>query len=457
MGDSRTIQLEDRLRMQGAQTAAQLAAALDVSQPTISRAIADAGDRIVRIGRARATRYALGRDIARAGRQWPLYRIDPAGHAHRLGALHALHGGGFHFESSLPLPALLYGEFSTGLFPGLPWFLDDQRPQGFLGRAFARRVAVDIGASPELARWQADDTILALLRYGDDQPGDLVLGDAALQRALQQALDPADALSIADRETEYPRRADAALRGEDMGSSAGGEQPKFAVRLREGDDYVSAFVKFSERDTPAGRRWSDLLRCESIAGETLRAHGQDATRAEIVEADGRTFLQSTRFDRTAALGRRGFVSLAALDAAYFGHGRIDWWRFAPQLLREGWIDADSARRLRLLGWFGALIANSDMHLGNAALILSDARPLALAPAYDMLPMHFRPASSGEVVQRDYAVILPTPEFREDWRAAATMALDFWNRVADEARISGEFRAIAGGAAAALGHAMARQR
>jgi hypothetical protein len=34
--------------------------------------------------------------------------------------------------------------------PGLSWFLDDQRPQGFLGRAFARRVAEDIGAWPDL-------------------------------------------------------------------------------------------------------------------------------------------------------------------------------------------------------------------------------------------------------------------------------------------------------------------
>lgn len=458
MGDSRTTQIQDLLQTQGAQTATQLGKVLDVSQPTVSRAIAEAGDQIVRIGRARATRYALGREIARAGRHWPLYRIDRAGRASRLGELHALHGDGFHFEAFLPLPSLCHGDFAEGLFPGLPWFLDDQRPQGFLGRAFARRVAADIGAPEDLTRWQADDVILALLRHGDDQPGDLVLGEAALQRALQDALNPTDTISNIERETDYPRRADAALRGEDIGSSAGGEQPKFEVRLRDGDGYLPAIVKFSERsDTPAGQRWSDLLRCEHLAGETLREYGQGAAHSEIIEADGRTFLQSTRFDRTEVLGRSGFASLAAFDSAYYGHGRIDWWRFAPQLQRDGWIDAQNARRLRVLGLFGALIANNDMHLGNAGLVLADDRPLVLAPAYDMLPMHFRPTASGEVVPRDYVVTVATPEYRDDWRTAAEIARDFWDRVADEVLISAEFRAMASGASAAIGHAMARQR
>ncbi|MGH8026127.1 MAG: type II toxin-antitoxin system HipA family toxin YjjJ [Pseudoxanthomonas sp.] len=455
MDTLRTSQLEDLLRLRSPQTAAELATALGVSQPTLSRAIASSGQ-VVRIGNARATRYVLSREIARAGRRWPLYRIDAHGRAEILGELRALHGDGFHFEPARPLSAFLDGDFANGLFPGLPWFLDDQRPQGFLGRTFARRVAADIGASEDLARWRSEDVLLALLRHGHDLPGDLVLGEAALQQALQSAL-AAEGMPIAEREHRYPGFAEAVLRGEDIGSSVGGEQPKFLTTLRTDDGLQPVIVKFSERgDTPAAQRWADLLRCEQIAGATLRAHGQPAARSEILEADGRTFLQSTRFDRTPALGRRGFVSLAALDAAFHGHGRLDWWRFAPQLQREGWVDAENSRQLSVLGWFGALIANSDMHLGNAALIPTDARPLTLAPAYDMLPMHFRPAASGEVVPRDYAVFLPTPEFRDDWRVAATMALAFWRQVADTAAISGTFRRIAEGASASLGHAVARQ-
>jgi hypothetical protein len=457
MENLRTSQLEDLLRSRSPQTAAELAAALGVSQPTLSRLVASSG-RVVRIGNARAARYVLSREIARAGHLWPLYRIDAYGQAETLGELRALHGDEFHFRPAQALPAFLEGDFANGLFPGLPWFLDDQRPQGFLGRIFARRVAADIGASEDLTRWRPDDVVLALLRHGDDQPGDLVLGEPALQNALQNALAPEDAMPVNERETRYPSLAEAVLRGENIGSSAGGEQPKFLATLRGDDGFQPVIVKFSERgETPAAQRWADLLRCEQIAGTILRAHGQPAALGEIVEADGRTFLQSTRFDRTSVLGRHGFVSLSALDAAFYGHGRIDWWRFASQLQRDGWIDAENAQRLRVLGWFGALIANNDMHLGNAALALTDDRPLALAPAYDMLPMHFRPVASGEIVSREYAVTLPTPEFRENWRVAATLALAFWRQVADSPAISEIFRRIAEGASASLGHAVARQR
>jgi hypothetical protein len=456
MDETRWPRLEALLTRNGLLRAADIARELGVSQPTISRMLADAGARVVRIGRARAARYALAREIGRAGSRWPLYRIDASGRSERIGELHALTGERFWFESSRPLPAFLHGGFASGVFPGLPWFLDDQRPQGFLGRAFARRVASDINANPDVLLWNADDVLLALLRHGDDAPGDLLVGEASLQRALQRTLNRADGVRVADRADAYPMRAEAALRGENFGSSAGGEQPKFALSLLNGDGVQPVIVKFSERtETPGARRWADLLVCEHLAGIVLEESGLSAAQSEIFEAGGRVFLQSARFDRTAAGGRSGFVSLFALDAAFYGHGRIDWWRFAPELERDGWIDADSARRLRVYGWFGTLIANNDMHLANAALQLTDARPLRLLPAYDMLPMHFRPATSGEVVERQYEVTLPTPERRDDWHEGARTASVFWQRVADDARISAGFRAVASDAGSALDRAIRR--
>jgi hypothetical protein len=456
MDETRWPRLEALLTRNGLLRAADIARELGVSQPTVSRMLADAGARVVRIGRARAARYALAREIGRAGSHWPLYRIDARGRSERVGELRALTGGRFWFESSKPRPAFLHGEFAGGLFPGLPWFLDDQRPQGFLGRAFARRIASDINANPDVLLWNADDVLLALLRHGDDAPGDLVVGEASLQRALQRTLDPADGVRVADRASEYPKRAEAALRGENFGSSAGGEQPKFALSLLNGDQVQPVIVKFSERtETPAARRWADLLVCEHLAGIVLEESGLGAADSEIFEAGGRVFLQSTRFDRTPARGRTGFVSLRALDAAFYSHGRIEWWRFAPELERDGWIDTESAHRLRLYGWFGTLIANSDMHLANAALELTDERPLRLQPSYDTLPMHYRPASSGEIVERDYDVMMPLPELRDDWHEAARMAAVFWRRVADDPRISAGFRLIAGNARIMLDRAISR--
>lgn len=446
--------IDTLLRRNGVMTATQMGSALGISQPSVSRLLAASGPRIVRIGRARASRYALARDIGRMGNAWPVHRIDGQGRASTIGTLQAIHGGGFVLSPAHPVPGLMH-DFANGLFPDLPWFLDDQRPQGFLGRAFARRIAADIGAPHDLVRWQTDDVILALLRHGDDSPGDLVLGDDGLQRALRQIVQPAGTIALDERRIVFPQRAEAALRGEDAGSSAGGEQPKFTATVEQGDARLPVIVKFSDRaGSAAARRWADLLRCERHAADILRRHGFAAAEYDIVEADERTFLQSTRFDRTPRLGRRGFVSLAALDAAFYGHARIDWPAFAGHLERDGWIEADAARALRTIGWFGALIANTDMHLGNAGLVLADTRPLELAPVYDMLPMAFRPATSGEVVTRACDTPLPTPDAHGDWRQAAVMALLFWQAAAADRDISGDFRAIAMEAAHTLQHAMA---
>jgi hypothetical protein len=46
--------------------------------------------------------------------------------------------------------------------------------------------------------------------------------------------------------------------------------------------------------------------------------------------------------------------------------------------------------------FGRLIANTDMHYGNAALILCERLPLQLGPVYDMLPMAYRPGAENMI-------------------------------------------------------------
>ncbi|MEO7325845.1 MAG: type II toxin-antitoxin system HipA family toxin YjjJ [Dokdonella sp.] len=454
MDDARAQRLEGLLRQRGSLSARELAPELGITQSTLSRLLTSIGARVVRIGRARATRYALANEIARAGSRWPLYRIDANGRPQTIGELRALQRDEFHLEAAHALPSFMHGDFASGLYPGLPWFLDDQRPQGFLGRTFARSVAKDIDAPEDPLRWQTDDVVLGLLRHGEDRPGDLVLGETSLQRALQAIVSPAATIAVDARNVRYPQLAAASLQAEDVGSSVAGEQPKFAITLQYPDHYEPVIVKFSDRiTTPAGRRWADLLTSEHHAGVTLGDHGIPAARTELVEADQRVFLQSTRFDRTSVLGRRGVVSLASLDAAFYGHGRIDWWRFAQQLQRDGWLTNENARNLSLCSWFGTLIANVDMHLGNASLYLADERPLALSPSYDMLPMRFRPSVSGEIVERRYEITMPTPEHKADWLDAARMAQVFWRRVGDDARISVEFRAIAADAQAVLARAL----
>ena len=437
-----TARLTDHLLHAGPTPARQLTTALGITPATLSRRVAELRDRVVRIGRARATHYALLREVRTFGHTWPVHRMDAGGRPRAAASLHALHTHHWwyeHDEASGPPPPWLHGEPGLGIFPDLPWFLDDLRPQGFMGRAFARRHAESLGLSPDPRLWGANAVLAALLLHGEDLPGDFVLGERVLERVQRAALSPPAAVELEERAAVYTALAKAALAGDVPGSSAGGEQPKFTACLDDGGIYRHVIVKFSPpRDTAAGRRWADLLVCEHLAAETLAVHGIAACRTNLVEGPDRTYLEATRFDRVGAHGRRGVVTLLAVDNAYYG--RLDSWHAAADRMeRDGWLDSEDAETLRARWWFGTLIADTDLHFGNVSLELASVRPLHLAPAYDALPMHYRPTAAGEIVDRDYAPPLPAPGQLSTWQRAAEIALELWERVSCDGRISPEFR------------------
>ncbi len=436
------------LGRQGSLAAADLAQALDISRATLSRAVAAAGDRVVRMGRARDSRYALRREI-RGESSWPVYRIDTDGAVHDIGTLTALHRDEFFFESTRNPTALLHAPFRNGYFPGLPWFLDDQRPQGFLGRTYAHRMSAQLQLPEDLKTWTVEHGLVAILHGGSTQVGDLLVGDAALRSALAAVRDPADLVTIGDRASRYAAMARDVMRGEPPGSSPAGEQPKFTATIDlDNGARECAIIKFSDATANAGaRRWAALLRCEAIASEVLAAHGASAAASRVLEAEGFVFLESRRFDRAGRAGRRGYVSLAALDADFYGHGSIAWWKFADDLERDGWISAESAAWLRRISWFGNLIANSDMHLGNQGLMMSDQVPFELSPVFDMLPMLLRPTSQGIVVDRAFDPLPPASGQHAAWRWAVGAALEFWQRIErlDAVDIDDALRDFAGAA------------
>lgn len=429
------------LRLRRVGTARELSASLGVSQPTISRLLAAVGDRVVKIGRARSSRYAAVRDVRGLGSRWPLYRIDSRGRPLHFGQLVALHDEACWLDTEQP-PDWLRDKFSDGLFPGLPWFLDDLRPQGFLGRMFAQRYARELGLADDILRWNNDAILMALLLRGEDAPGNFVLGEASLERALRNTPSP---IPSALRAQRYAALADATLAGEPVGSSAAGEQPKFTacVETTEGD-LQHVIVKFSERvDTnPIGRRWADLLISEHLASKVLTEHGLPAANSALIWSDGRLCLESTRFDRRGAHGRRGVISLAAWSDAHDGV-RDNWASAAERMQRQGWLTTDVVMHIQQLWWFGQMIANTDMHFGNLSFFLDDALPLLPCPSYDMLPMLYRPDSSGGLSVRDYQPLPPRPDALRTWQDAAMWATAFWESVAVHPEISGDFRGIAG--------------
>lgn len=432
--------LIDILRMRGPSSARDLGAALGVSQPVISRMLAEAGGRVARIGRARRTRYAAVRDVRGLGTGWPLFRIDAQGRPQDFGRLTALYDRQ-SLVTTTRQTDWLRDEFVDGLFPGVPWFLDDQRPQGFLGRQFAQRWSRDLGLPADILRWNDDAVLAALLLYGENGPGNFVLGERALERALQEA---PEIIPRRDRGRCFDELARAALAGEPVGSSAAGEQPKFTAVV-EGEDGSPrhVIVKFSEPvgGNPSGRRWADLLICEHLAGQVMAEHGIDSSATELVWSQGRACLQVTRFDRVGAHGRLGCVTLAAWSDAHDGE-RDDWPAATRRMWLAGWLNDDVQEQVRRRWWFGRMIGNTDMHFGNLCFFLGDALPLRLTPSYDMLPMLYRPSGSGAVVARDYLPPPPVPSDMHHWQEAAEWTELFWHRVARHADISAEFRGIA---------------
>lgn len=427
--------------------AAQLAQQLDVSRPVLSRLVREAGAQVLRIGKARATAY-VACAATDAGSAWSLWRMRADATLEELGTLHALRGERFQFESVGERANLMLAvEHVAGHFPGLPWFLDDLRPQGFLGRTLAHRQAQRLGVPDDLNRWRLRDTLLAITRSGGTGIGDLLLGQMAVEAALSECDAPPDAVAANERTVRYAQWAQAALAGEDIGSSPGGEQPKFTATVTTPDMRYAALVKFAVPDSgEAARRWADLLVCEHLALTCLRDAGMPASESELVDADGYTCLEVRRFERTPnVLGRRGYVSLLALSSAFIGDDLRDWGLLGERLAAQGLIDASVAAQMARLHWFGRLVGNSDMHAGNLGFHLVDIGPLALAPAYDMLPMSFAPSRTGAV--RTATPIQPCVPDRigqlEHIGWAAEVAARFWQRVAESERIqSDELRRLA---------------
>ncbi len=310
---------------------------------------------------------------------------------------------------------------------GLPWWLHDMRPQGYLGRAYAARHAGTLGLPASLSDWNDAHALRALLAHGHDGTGNLLLGEQSRDRFLSAPV-PAP-ITDADKPAHYVRRAREAARGENPGSSAGGEQPKFTEYAMVADGPAHLIVKFSEAEAgPVSERWRDLLLAEHLALTTLREGNVSAARSRWFDFEGQRFLEIERFDRVGALGRRAMHSLAALDAEFVGSGTGSWPAIAQCLIEPGHVRAEAAQGAELLWAFGTLIGNTDMHNGNLSFIAEHGRPYQLAPAYDMTPMGFRPTSGGALQDRLSAAVIRADVSNAAWRRGLMLAQDFLRQV-----------------------------
>lgn len=435
-----------RLMADGPSQAADLAARLRVDRSTITRTLSALGADLVSLGATRRTRYALRRNVRETDTTFPLYRIDMAGRAEAWGMLEAYHRAWrVTWAGAVPAWAARFSD-PEGLWEGFPFFLGDVRPQGFLGRAIVRQIARTYRLPEDPRHWENDDTLLFLASCGEDLPGNLVIGDDCLRRALALQVTPATESTLEPHQamTRYPEMAARAASDTPPGSSAGGEQPKFLATLEEsGTERRQVLVKFSPPMSQAlGRRWADLLAMEFHALAILAEAGLAETGHRLIDAGGRRFLEAPRFDRTSRGGRSGVVSLEALHGSAIGGNPGAWTERVVPLERAGLVDAAALRDTRRLQAFGELIGNTDMHAGNLAFRLTDEPPFAMTPAYDMLPMLWAPGPQGELMDRHFAPQPPVPAAAEAWREMLDPAREFWSRVISDQRVSREFAATA---------------
>jgi hypothetical protein len=318
----------------------------------------------------------------------------------------------------------------TSYHEGLPWWLNDMRPQGFLGRAYAHRHAPSLGLPADVRHWSDTDALRALLASGADPVGNLLMGEVARDHFVNA---PAPQASAPE---DYPRLAAQAINADETWSSAAGEQPKFCALSETGH----VLVKFTAAEvSPVSTRWRDLLVAEHLALETLHGAGIAAARSRLLDVGTQRFLELERFDRIDLRGRRALISLASLDGEFVGNAMAPWPVITAQLAKLGVITPEAHARAALLFAFGTLIGNTDMHAGNLSFVSDSGRPYDLSPAYDMLPMAFSPTSGGVLRDSVAAAHLNGAVDGATWRTAHALARDYLARLSEEEQLSPSFK------------------
>jgi len=422
-------QLVQLLEVGGPKSAKEITEKLRISQPSFSRAVSSMPG-ILKIGSGRSCKYALKRQ----DESYPIVKVSEDAQIQPVGEIYLLKPKG-----AALIPHKSAKDVSPEIYEDIPFYIWDIRPQGFLGKIFVKQNQ-DLALPEQWQNWKESDLYRSLKTKGDQLSGNLIIGNQSLKN---YQLKKSVYIEEEEKSQQYASLADKTLKGAHAGSSAGGEQPKFTTILHNkkfGHRHV--IVKFSQPiDSEAGKRWADLLYSEQIALKLLASTDHPATQAEAMEIENRIFLELTRFDRVESAGRKGIISLGAVDDEYVG-ARANWTSTAIELKQKKMISEKSKNEIIFLNCFGHMIANSDMHFGNLSLYWEPGqKKLQVAPVYDMLPMFYAPVQ-GNIVDKTFAPPPQSFEQMEVWNSAKALATEFWQRLTKDDRISSEFKKIA---------------
>lgn len=421
------IERISQMLREGPILARETAELMEVSQPTISRLLSRIPN-LLPIGDGPKRQYAL----SRGSEIYPIVKVTKEGEIIPVGEIHLIEPSG-----AALIPAKNSG-MQAEIYEDVPFFIWDIRPQGYLGRIFISQNE-DLKLPERWEDWKKADLYRTLNSRGDDLVGNLVIGNESLSKLQQRKH---SIVLATDRKSRYPQLAEQTLQGTHIGSSAGGEQPKFTTLIQDKKNYEHVIVKFSPPiDSEAGIRWADLLYAEDIALKTLQAAGYSAASSSVLESENRVFLEVKRFDRVGIDGRKGVISIGAIDDEYLG-SRRDWSLSSEKLREKKLITEKDKSAAIFLDCFGIHIANTDRHFGNLSFYWEPGKKqLELAPVYDMLPMFYAP-SQGNVVNKTYKMQPAAYNQLSAWKDANNLAIEYWEKVHSDERISETFKSIA---------------
>lgn len=397
-------------------TANQLQTATGRGQASVSMALGKLGSAVCKIGAARSTRYALTQPILGLPAQQSVTLAAPNADHGKFGELTFLQGNAVYVRGPRKSQWLAQA--------ALPWWLTPLRPQGFLGRQYAR-LRPDFAADPD--DWTLAQVLYIAANHAADPPGAFSIASMESSTLASQHA-PTEPLA---RAAYFDQLASVAAQGLPAGSSAGGEQPKFLCVV----DGEHVIVKFTPpRGTPFGERWHDLLAFEQLALQVLGEQGLPVARSELVCSARRSYLLSRRFDRSALTGKRHVVAATAIHAEFVPTPRRHWIATCEALVAQKLLAPAALQQVAHSYLFGEFIGNTDMHFGNLSFFVDDVTlpkaklRLEPTPVYDMLPMMWRPGVHSGNLEPDP---LRQPALPAGYAHAAALAkawaLDYWQR------------------------------
>ncbi|MBF0283974.1 MAG: HipA domain-containing protein [Magnetococcales bacterium] len=366
--------------------------------------------------------------------------------------------GSFHIDFPrkrfiLELNSPILGLYEAGIheLDHLPPYIEDVRPQGFIGRLFAD--ALGLPTNPKM--WTDAQVVRSFIDSRFNHPGNLFFSTRStiLPSFVYSLVHP---YHTGDEIISF-NNIISSLSYVTANSSAGGDQPKFLghrwplPRKDLPSEFSEQIIKYSPLlySGPLAQRWHDLLRVEHLCLTISHQFGLPAASTRLIESADRIFLEVTRFDRLPMTMYRptcriGMVSFWCVAVTLWGEADLDRLEVGERLHREGRLPLDDLETLRTRVALDALLANTDTHLWNYSLLEDEAGVWRLSPSYDLLPMALSP-HGAELFDRP-----PPPrrsrflaELRErlgedHWSRGEAIAKEIWNRAREDANITSGF-------------------